>query len=658
MKENKQLAALVRAAQGGDQSAFARLYRETRDRAYFVALSITKNEDDALDILQDAYLKAWQRLPSLEDPEQFSAWFRAITGNTAKDYLRKHSPLLFTPLNGEESGPLDWLEEQREEYLPARSMDTAETRRLILGIVQKLPEDQRLCVLMHYYEDLPVAEIAAALELPQGTVKSRLWYARQSISEGVRRLERTGGVKLYSAAPLPFVIWVLRHLKAPAARHLPRLILGSGAGTGAATAGTAAAGGAAAGGTAAGTATAGSIVAGIALPKVVAGVVALVIAGGAVTAATTLPERQDPGEAVVGAVEVVTEAGAPEAVSAAAYPFSLPPLPWPAVSETRTSAFMQQLLLDAPETRPAVPSTTAPAHTTSQAATSTVSTTTTSTAATPTATAPTKAAATVTVPATVPSVPAIAPPIVPAIVPPTVAPPLIPDPGLEAAIRAAIKKPTGALTKADLAKVTELDVTGYSVRSLEGIKNCTKMTAFICSGGTSVETADFSGMKSLDTIEINGGHIANLNVSDCSSLMDLHVFGSNLETLLVRGCTKLDRLVCIRNNLTSLDVRDCAKLRILCCQENRLTSLDVRNCTALEQIFCDSNNLTSLDVSGLAALNTLYCSVNNLTSLDVSGLAALRVLICDINYFPSPSAIAGYDSIASQLTNYCFYPQK
>ena len=310
MKDSKQLAAFVRAAQGGDQTAFGKLYRATRDRAYFVALTITKNEDDALDILQEAYLKAWQNLSSLENPEQFNAWFRAITGNTAKNYLRKQSPLLFAPMNEDDGGgPLDWLEEKDDEYLPGRSMDTAETRKLIMGIVEKLPEDQRLCVLMHYYEDLPIAEIAVALELPLGTIKSRLWYARQSIGDGVRRLERTNGIKFYSFAPMPLVIWVLRHLKAPAVRHLPRAILGGGATAG----GAAVAGGAAAGGTVAGTAASGSgILAAITLPKIIAAVAVLGIA------ASGAAVLQQP----IGVVEAAAVAQTTDDVTAAPFEFT------------------------------------------------------------------------------------------------------------------------------------------------------------------------------------------------------------------------------------------------------------------------------------------------------------------------------------------------
>lgn len=84
-------------------------------------------------------------------------------------------------------------------------MDYAETKRLMKEILDGLPEDQKLCVLMYYYEELSVSDIADALGCSTGTVKSRLNYARKKIRNDVEELERKG-TKLYSVAPLPFIL--------------------------------------------------------------------------------------------------------------------------------------------------------------------------------------------------------------------------------------------------------------------------------------------------------------------------------------------------------------------------------------------------------------------------------------------------------------------
>ena len=85
--DENRLTALARKASGGDEGAFNEIYRLTRDRAYFVAYSITHNEQDALDILQEGYLKAWRKLREMDSPEICAAWLNTIMGNTAKEEL-------------------------------------------------------------------------------------------------------------------------------------------------------------------------------------------------------------------------------------------------------------------------------------------------------------------------------------------------------------------------------------------------------------------------------------------------------------------------------------------------------------------------------------------------------------------------------------------
>ena len=644
MENQDRITELAVNAQQGSQDSFNELYRLTRDRAYFVALTITHNEQDALDIIQDSYLKAWQSIGSLQKPEQFSAWIRRITGNTAKDYIKHHSPLLFL---GSEDGTddlFDLQEERNSDYIPDAAMDTAETRRLIMEIVDGLPEDQRLCVLMYYYEDMGLPEIAAALDVPQSTVTSRLYLARKKISRGVEDLERKG-TKLYSAAPVPLLIWLLRNVAGETSVKLPPVILGSA--------------------TAAGAAATGGMIAGIALPKLIAGIAAVAIIGGGTVAGITATKHRDAPPAITAPPAQTTTLDATNA------PFALPvsdlllalsgtpgnrladaPAAVQSVStpatETpaRAATFTQMAMSPTTEVQPArnttdtfstaapvattkyvytVPTTTARATTGTTRASTSTSTTTTSTTSASAATRTTQA---------------------------PIAKTLIPDPGLEAAIRAAINKPTGELTKTDLENVSILDAGGYNICSLEGIKQCTSLTQFVCYNPDSptpliVETADFSGMKSLCFVSIWDCQITNLNVSGCTSLEFLSLISNGLETLNTHGCGALLGLNCDLNNLSSLDVNDCTALQELSCSSNRFTSMDVRSLTNLTSLYCLDNQLTSLKVSGLTKLRTLHCEANNLATLDVRGCTALESVWCYSNNFPSQAAILGLD----QLTN-------
>lgn len=295
MEDNKHLfdecARLVPAAARGDAAAFNELYLLTRDACFFIALSITKNEEDALDILQDSYLKAYQRLAELKNPECFVRWLHQIVANAAKRFLSRSQRMIFS--EGGEDSPLHWQTETNNEFLPEESLDMNETRLVIMEIIEDLPEDQRLCVLLHYYSNMELAEMAEALELPLGTVKSRLYYARNKISAAIKALE-SKGTKLYGAAPIALLIYCLREMSLPDySQILPAALGGTVVAAGAASAGGAATAGATSAGSAA--AASGGIAAklgAIALPKIIAVAAAAAIAVGAPAAVLTIRHSQ------------------------------------------------------------------------------------------------------------------------------------------------------------------------------------------------------------------------------------------------------------------------------------------------------------------------------------------------------------------------------
>ena len=208
--EKSQIAQLVSKVLEGDEKAFESLYSLTNQNAYFVAKKIAKDEDAALDIFQDSYIKALEKLSTLSAPESFVSWFNQIVANTAKNYLCKSKAVLFD--NEEDEHALrDWQTETDSDYLPEESLDTDETRKAIMDIIDSLPEDRRLCVLMHYYEDMPVGEIAEVLDVSEGTVKSHLFHARKKIKETIEDL-RKKGVTILGVSAIPFFKWLLKRI--------------------------------------------------------------------------------------------------------------------------------------------------------------------------------------------------------------------------------------------------------------------------------------------------------------------------------------------------------------------------------------------------------------------------------------------------------------
>ena len=244
------LAGLVALAREGDQDALAALYEKTYNGVFYTIKSMIRDEDTVLDLLQDTYVKAFTHLDRFQGDTKFSPWVRQIGANTARDYLKKKKPMLFTDLAAGEE-PDEPVEEHFADLdagnLPDEVLDRAETTRLVREIIDGLPEDQRAVIGMYYYQEMPVKDIAAALGASESAVKSRLLYGRRKIEAQVRDLEKKG-TKLYGLAPIPFLLWLMGAQEAQAAQlpngQIFQNVLASAGQAGAAGTGTASAAGA------------------------------------------------------------------------------------------------------------------------------------------------------------------------------------------------------------------------------------------------------------------------------------------------------------------------------------------------------------------------------------------------------------------------------
>ena len=202
---------LIFRAKNNDQAALTELYNKTYSSVYYTIKALIKDEDAALDILQDSYIKAFKSLDQLKEPEKFNAWIKQIAHNRSIDYLRKTKPLLFTEMESTDSDmPLEF-EDTNTDNLPEEIIDKDETARLIREILNDLPDEQRAVISMFYYEQMSVKEISQELGVSENTVKSRLNYGRKKVETKVLELEKKG-TKLYGLAPIPFFLLLLRSL--------------------------------------------------------------------------------------------------------------------------------------------------------------------------------------------------------------------------------------------------------------------------------------------------------------------------------------------------------------------------------------------------------------------------------------------------------------
>ena len=161
--------AVVEQAQRGDVDAFASIAFELSDRLVGLAHRILRDHGAAEEALQVALLRIWKDLPSLREPDALEAWAARILVRACQDSLRR------TRRTGRAT-PLMAQDGQIEDG-SSRLADHDELE----GAFATLSADHRAVVVLHYYRDLPLAEIAAVLDVPIGTVRSRLHYARLAL---------------------------------------------------------------------------------------------------------------------------------------------------------------------------------------------------------------------------------------------------------------------------------------------------------------------------------------------------------------------------------------------------------------------------------------------------------------------------------------------
>lgn len=270
----------VQKAMKGDQEAYTYLYEKTYTKCFYLARKFLNSEHTAQDIVQDAYVKAFKSLDTLEDPEKFPSWIGTIVSNLSKNELKRRKVTLFSETENEDGQDIsDTFVDDRVSVQPEVVMDQNETTRLMKEIIDTLTDEQRICVTMFYMEQMSVKEMASVLEVSESTVKSRLNYGRQKIKDKVLDLEKKG-TKLYGLAPIPFFLLLLKEdVKAAQATPIPSMSAAVSSATKAVT--TAAGTGSTVAGTTAATVAAG---AGKGITtKVIAGIVAgtLVVGGGA-----------------------------------------------------------------------------------------------------------------------------------------------------------------------------------------------------------------------------------------------------------------------------------------------------------------------------------------------------------------------------------------
>ena len=178
----EQEAAIVRKVLGGDANAFETLVLEYEKNVYNIALRMTGNSEDAADMTQEAFIKAYNSLQSFRGDSKFSVWLYRIVSNVCLDFLRSKNRRPTVSLSVEDDDGEDTqLDVADESQSPELLLDRKLTRDSVRRGLDSLPPDYRQILLLREMQGLSYDEIAQALGLEVGTVKSRIFRARKRL---------------------------------------------------------------------------------------------------------------------------------------------------------------------------------------------------------------------------------------------------------------------------------------------------------------------------------------------------------------------------------------------------------------------------------------------------------------------------------------------
>lgn len=179
---------LVRAARNGDEEAFGRLVEKTQARLARLLRGMVRDDDEAMDLVQETYIKAHRSLDTFREGSAFGTWLHRIGVNAAIDQLRKRAAL--SPASLEDVGPLENGVEDlggaSGRPTPDRVLEGEEAGKALRRTLNSMPPEHKAAILLRELEGLSYGEIAEITGTAVGTVMSRLFYVRRKLRESLR----------------------------------------------------------------------------------------------------------------------------------------------------------------------------------------------------------------------------------------------------------------------------------------------------------------------------------------------------------------------------------------------------------------------------------------------------------------------------------------
>lgn len=201
----KAIKELVSSAKSGNKKSFDKLYELTHNDVWYNCLSLLKDEENAKDIMQETYITAFLKLDTLNDEQKFCGWIISIAVNKCKNKLKGKVEYQI------DDEVLITEAETDELMLPEEYITKTEKRKVLLQIMEDtLSFNQYQTVLMFYFDEMSISEIAQGLEISEGTVKSRLNSSRAKMKTAIEDYEKKSGDKLHGVVVVPFFTTIFK----------------------------------------------------------------------------------------------------------------------------------------------------------------------------------------------------------------------------------------------------------------------------------------------------------------------------------------------------------------------------------------------------------------------------------------------------------------
>lgn len=209
-QKDAELFAEVQRLKAGNAQSYNRIYELSEKYIYKIINDIVKNHHTTEDLMQETYMQIYNKIGTLQEAKAFYVWAGRIATNLTLRHIQKYRKEVL--VTEDEEGGTDFVFDtaaaDHEAFIPESILMDREKQRLLGEILDNLSVEQKLCVQYFYYEEMSVREIANAMSCSEGTVKSRLNYARKSIKDAVEDLAAKQGTKLYSLSAMP-LFWLL-----------------------------------------------------------------------------------------------------------------------------------------------------------------------------------------------------------------------------------------------------------------------------------------------------------------------------------------------------------------------------------------------------------------------------------------------------------------